>query len=139
MKYLIWVYVLIPFALHSQAEEAIKAILMEQQEAWNKGDIPAFMEHYWQSAKLEFIGSSGPIYGWEATKERYLKTYPDQEAMGQLTFTIKNINRRSAKVYSVVGKFELARNSDDLSGYFLLVWQKIKGRWLIVSDCTVGS
>jgi len=31
------------------------------------------MEGYLKSDKLVFSGASGPIYGWEATKERYKK------------------------------------------------------------------
>ena len=54
---------------------AIVSKLFKQQTDWNKGDIDAFMEGYLKSDKLVFSGSSGPIYGWEATKERYKKNY----------------------------------------------------------------
>lgn len=52
---------------------AIVSKLFKQQEDWNKGDIDAFMEGYLKSNQLVFSGSSGPIYGWKATKERYEK------------------------------------------------------------------
>ena len=54
---------------------AIVSKLFKQQEDWNKGDIDAFMEGYLKSNQLVFSGSSGPIYGWKATKERYEKNY----------------------------------------------------------------
>jgi hypothetical protein len=85
---------------------------------------------------LQFIGSSGPTYGWQTTLENYKKNYPDSDAMGKLRFDILNMNQRSKKVVSVVGKFTLMRKNDEPSGYFLLIWQKIKGKWVIVADHT---
>jgi len=49
--------------------------LFKQQADWNSGDIDAFMEGYFKSDELVFSGSSGPIYGWEATRDRYKKSY----------------------------------------------------------------
>ena len=119
-----------------KAIEAVKSALFIQQEAWNNGDIDAFMEGYWKSDNLQFIGSSGPTYGWKNTLEGYKKRYPDRAAMGQLTFDILNIDVRSKKVISLVGKFTLKRENDSPSGHFLLIWKKIKGKWLIVADHT---
>ena len=67
---------------------AIVKILHEQQEDWNRGDIDAFMQGYLKSDQLVFSGSSGPIYGWEATRNRYKKTYSDRQKMGKLKFDI---------------------------------------------------
>ncbi len=116
--------------------ESIKLAMQAQQEAWNQGDIPAFMTYYWNDPQLQFIGAKGPTYGWQNTLKRYQKSYPDQTSMGQLTFDIINVDKRSKKVYSVVGKFHLSRTIGDLEGHFLILWKKVKGKWLIVADCT---
>lgn len=116
--------------------EKIKQLMTTQSEAWNRGDIDGFMETYWKSDKLQFIGSKGPTYGWQNTLDRYKKSYPSKEAMGFLTFDLINLDKRSRKVISVVGKWHLKRNDDlgDLEGHFLLILKKIKGKWLIVAD-----
>ena len=44
---------------------AIQAVLTAQQIAWNKGDIPKFMDGYWNSPDLTFAGSKGFTRGWE--------------------------------------------------------------------------
>jgi ketosteroid isomerase-like protein len=56
--------------------------------------------------------------------------------MGFLTFDIINLDKRSRKVISVVGKWHLKRDADlgNLKGHFLLILKKIKGKWLIVAD-----
>ena len=88
---------------------AIVKILHEQQEDWNRGDIDAFMQGYLKSDQLVFSGSSGPIYGWEGTRNRYKKTYSDRQKMGKLKFDILNIIGLSSTVIQLQGKFYLSR------------------------------
>lgn len=132
---------LLPLLLGAQAapdtdEAEVRQAMADQQAAWNRGDVEAFMQHYWQSDSLQFIGANGPTYGWQATLENYRRRYPDRTAMGQLTFDILTVNRRAPTVISLVGKFHLQRSIGDAEGYFLLIWQRIDDRWVIVADCT---
>ena len=117
----------------------ITNILFKQQRDWNKGDIDAFMEGYLKSQSLVFSGSSGPIYGWEATRNRYKKTYSNRIKMGKLKFDILNIIGLSPTVIQLQGKFYLTRTIEDASGYFTLNWIKIKKQWYIISDHTSSS
>lgn len=129
----------LPLATIAQPDrdiEAVKAILMRQSADWNRGDIDAFMEGYWPSEKLQFIGSSGVTYGWQNTLDRYKQRYPGREAMGQLTFDILEVQKLSRKVIMLTGRYRLKRESDEPSGYFLLIWRKINRRWVIVADHT---
>ncbi|MDX1477281.1 MAG: DUF4440 domain-containing protein [Saprospiraceae bacterium] len=121
----------------SSPESAIRQILSEQAAAWNKGDMAGFMQHYWKSDDLQFLGASGLTKGWQATLDRYKKAYPDVQSMGKLTFDLHEINRRSETVYSVIGQYHLSREGlENLSGHFLLIVQSIAGKWLIVADST---
>lgn len=114
--------------------EKIKAILDKQVEAWNEGDLEKFMETYWHSEQLVFVGSRGPTYGWQATLDNYKRGYPDKTAMGNLNFKILEISKIDKKTVFVIGRFELTREIGDLAGHFTLVIQKIDKQWLIVSD-----
>jgi hypothetical protein len=118
---------------------AIVKILYEQQEDWNRGDIDAFMQGYLKSDQLVFSGSSGPIYGWEATRNRYKKTYSDRQKMGKLKFDILNIIGLSSTVIQLQGKFYLSRIIGDTQGYFTLNWIKVNNEWFIISDHTSAS
>ena len=121
---------------HAQSadEKAIRQSMNEQLAAWNAGDIDRFMGTYWQSDSLMFIGKSGVTYGWQATKESYIKGYPDTAAMGKLDFNIIQVKRLSVLYFHVVGKWHLKRSAGDLSGHFTLLFKKIKGKWVIISD-----
>src|SRR5260370_18202716 len=71
----------------SQVEKDLRALLSEQAEAWNRGDIEGFMKGYWKSPDTVFAGSGGVQRGWDAVLARYKKSYPDRAAMGHLTFS----------------------------------------------------
>jgi len=125
--------------LEAKDSLAIIDILNKQEKDWNRGDIDEFMKGYLKSDKLVFSGSSGPIYGWKATLDRYKKTYSDKEKMGKLKFEILNVIALSPKVIQLQGKFNLTRSIGDAFGYFTLNWINVKNRWYIISDHTSGS
>ena len=125
--------------LETKDSLAIIDILNKQEKDWNRGDIDEFMKGYLKSEKLVFSGSSGPIYGWKATLDRYKKTYSDKEKMGKLKFEILNVIALGPKVIQLQGKFNLTRSIGDAFGYFTLNWIKVKNRWYIISDHTSGS
>jgi ketosteroid isomerase-like protein len=123
----------------NNAERDIRGAMSLQQEAWNKGDVAAFMETYWKSDSLLFVGSGGPVYGWQGAFDRYLKTYPDQASMGKLKFDLLQINPLSENYYFVLGKWHLTRKKGDIGGTFTLLFKKIAAKWVIISDHTSQS
>ena len=125
-------------------EAAIRSVLTAQVAAWNRADIPAFMQSYEDSPQTTFIGATvrkgyGPIL------ERYKTAYTTPEQMGTLTFS--NLEVRllpgscgKAEFAVVTGSFHLDRSArgdakkDD--GIFSLVWRKGANGWKIVLDHT---
>ncbi len=118
------------------ASEAIKAVLIAQQAAWNRGDIPAFLEGYWNSSDLTFSGPSGIVRGYAGVLERYQKAYPDRPTMGELAFSgleIRMLGRDSALV---IGHWHLTRGMGDAGGVFTLVFERFPAGWRIIHDHT---
>ena len=124
------------FVLQAQEKEdkAIRRLLTEQTASWNKGDIEGFMQTYWKSDSLMFIGKSGVTNGWQNTLNNYKKGYPDTAAMGKLSFDIIQVKPVSKEYAFVIGKWMLQRTAGDLSGHYTLLLRKIKGEWKIVAD-----
>ena len=140
-KYLFLLITITAFATanaqSAKVKNEVKQLLFQQAQDWNNGDIDAFMQSYWKSDQLQFIGNTKVTYGWQNTLDRYKKAYPDKAAMGKLTFEIIEIQKLGSKSLALTGKFMLDRSDlEDLSGHFLLIWRKIKGKWVIVADCT---
>lgn len=119
-----------------QTDEAqIRSILDAQTKAWNEGRIEQFMNGYWQSDSLLFIGSKGLTYGYNATLNNYRKNYPDRATMGELNFSQLRLQRISNDAYFVTGSWKLTREQKgDIGGHFSLLWRKINGVWVIVAD-----
>jgi len=67
-------------------KRAILKVLEQQTLSWNQAKMEDFMDGYWQSDSLQFIGSSGITTGWQNTLNRYKTAYPNQETMGKLRF-----------------------------------------------------
>ena len=118
----------------SKDETAVRNVLDRQNKAWNRGDVDAFMVGYWESDSLMFIGKSGVTYGYKNTLANYKKNYPDTAAMGKLTFTLIQVKQLSPEYFHVTGKYYLTRTIGDASGHFTLLFRKISGKWVIISD-----
>lgn len=112
----------------------ILSILENQTKSWNQGNIEKFMDGYWKNDSLMFIGQSGVTYGFRNTLNNYKKNYSDTAKMGKLFFTILETKKLSPEYYFVLGKWFLKRSIGDIGGHYTLLFRKIKGRWVIVSD-----
>jgi hypothetical protein len=112
----------------------ILGILERQNKAWNNGDVDNFMVGYWNNDSLMYVGRSGITYGYKRTLENYKKNYNGKDQMGQLQFNILHVNRLSSEYFQVVGKWYLTRTVGDVSGHFTLLFRKINGEWVIISD-----
>jgi len=138
MKYLLIVLsiILTMSCSNSQNEkEAILKVMDTQEQAWNEGNIDLFMEGYWQSDSLMFIGKNGIKYGWQTTLDNYKTSYPDKAAMGMLEFEILSLEVNNETAY-MLGKWNLTRTDDNPHGHFTLYWKKINSNWVITIDHT---
>jgi len=117
----------------------IKAVLLAQQAAWNRGDIDGFMAGYLQSDELRFASGGTITHGWQTTLERYKKSYPDKAAMGTLAFTLHEITVLASDTALVFGKWELTRAQDKPWGLFTLTLKKTAAGWLVIQDHTSSA
>ena len=131
---LLCLLVLCAFYGLAQERQAILNVLETQRQAWNKGDLESYMQGYWKSDSLLFVGKSGPKYGWQTTLDNYRKGYPDKAAMGYFTFNILKVEMVGKGSAFVLGAWHLKRANDNPGGYFTLWLRKIKGEWKVVSD-----
>ena len=115
---------------------AIQSVLSSQQAAWNRGDIPAFLTGYWNSPDLTFAGSDGIVRGYDGLLARYKKSYPNQQAMGQLAFSDLEITQLAPDTALVLGHWQIKRETGNIGGVFTLVFRRFPIGWRIVHDHT---
>ena len=114
--------------------DPIRTAMAEQEQAWDQGDIVAFMHYY--SDTICFIGHGSRTCGREAVTANYLKTYPDKAAMGDLSFGIDEVLPAGKYHAWVTGMWKLYRTSDTVGGGFSLLWTKEQAGWRIARDHT---
>lgn len=119
--------------------DRITAVMTAQQDAWNDGDIDRFMQGYWVSPELRFASRGTVTTGWQETRDRYHAAYADRDAMGELSFSGLDVSVLSSDAAIVHGAWALQREADRPSGLFTLIFQRLDGRWKIVSDTTTSA
>lgn len=135
MKKFVLFLILFSGVCFGQKKEILK-VMQEQQAAWNRGDLEGFMQGYWKSDSLLFIGSKGPNYGWQKTLDNYKKSYPNKEKMGILEFSDMKVKPLGKNYAQVLGKWKLKRATDEPNGIYTLIFQKFRVGWKIISDHT---
>ncbi len=128
----------------------IEALLDAQGEDWNRGDLEAFTSIY--SDNCLYLSTSGMVEGREALLQRYRNRYPDEAARGRLTLDIIEIRPAFVTVRSVlpvlqssdIGGVSVAArwtlsypDRDASTGFTLLVFRRIRGKWRIVHDASM--
>jgi len=117
-------------------EKSMRNVLDNQVKAWNNGDMEQYMNGYWKSDSLRFIGKNGIKYGWQNTLNNYKKSYPDKATMGVLKFDILSVELLSNDKGFVIGKWEIKQEKGVINGIFSLLFKEIKGNWVIICDHT---
>ncbi len=118
---------------------AIRAVLDRQRDAWNRGDIEAYMDGYARSPDTVFVSGDRVTRGWQTVFERYKKTYDSREKMGVLTFSDVEITVLGKDGALVLGRWHLKRARDEPHGRFTLLFRKTKQGWKIVHDHTSSA
>jgi len=116
----------------------ILAVLTAQAEAWNRGDLDAFLTGYWRSDRTVFASGDTVHRGFEAMAARYRSAYPTREKMGRLTFSRLEFEQVEGGRAVVTGSWELALEGTDKrpGGVFTLIWRRFGDGWKIVHDHT---
>ena len=125
----------------STTEPAVRQVLQRQQEAWNHHDLERFMAGYWNSPELTFFSGAKISSGWQATIERYRKTYQSEgREMGKLEFSDLNIKVLAADAALVRGAWHLTMSDGKTPhGLFTLIFRKFPDGWKIIHDHTSAA
>ena len=137
MTRLLLFLIALPLAAASP-EQDIRRVLDDQVAAWNRGDIPGFMDGYDNSESTTFIGAT-ITRGHAAVLTNYRKRYPTQANMGKLRFLDLEVHLLGSEYASVIGRFHLDRTPEaggEAAGIFTLVFHKTGKGWKVILDHT---
>jgi uncharacterized protein (TIGR02246 family) len=123
------------------AAAEIRAVLDAQVAAWNAGKLEEFMDGYWRSPDLTFFSGGRKLSGWDATIERYRRTYQAEgKEMGKLAFSDLDIQQLGPNAAVVRGRWELTLSDGKKpGGLYTLIFRRFKQGWKIVHDHTSSN
>ena len=126
-------------ASRTPASDAVKDVRLvwdAQVEAWNRGDLDAFMAGYWKSPDLVFFSNGSETRGWQATLDRYRARYQAEgRQMGTLDFPALEILALGPEAAMARGRWRLKMpDGKESSGMTSVVFRKLPEGWRIVHD-----
>ena len=121
------------------ADQEVRTALERQVAEWNRGNLAGFMETYAKSDATRFASGGDVIMGWQTVFERYKKKYGTPEAMGKLSFSDLDVKVLAPDAALAFGRWHLAREKDQPSGLFTLLFRKTADGWRIVHDHTSAA
>jgi uncharacterized protein (TIGR02246 family) len=121
----------------ADAKKAIQSVLDQQVAAWNRGDIKGFMDGYWNSAELTYVGNTKVTRGWQTLLDRFeelSKTSSGQIGTLELPETqITVLSKESALVW---GTYRVLQPGQDRKGLYTLVLRRFRDGWRTIYDRT---
>jgi len=124
------------------SREQILGVIHAQAQAWNRGDVEAYMrEGYWDSPQLVFLSGGDDTRGFQPVLERYIQRYQRGDAkMGHLTFDRLEVELLGADAALARGRWRLDYDDrPDPEGLFTLILRRFSGpqaHWRIIHDHT---
>lgn len=120
---------------------AVRKVLDDQVAAWNRGDLRAYMQGYWNSPELTFFAGAKVTRGWQQTLDRYIAGYQTGgRQMGHLEFRNLEIQLLTPDTAFVRGQFHLKmKDGKQPHGLFTLLVKKLPEGWRVVHDHSSGE
>ena len=121
-----------------ESTAAITKVLDDQTAAWNRGDLDAFLNGYWNSPRVVFMSGGARHEGFAAMRDRYRKRYQaDGRSMGRVTFSEVEVEPLAADAAFVRGRWGLVMpDGSKPSGLFTLIFRRFDDGWKITHDHT---
>ncbi|MBA3545943.1 MAG: nuclear transport factor 2 family protein [Nannocystis sp.] len=125
-------------AFDSSDRAAIVELLRAQQDAWNRGDLDAFLRAYDPGPALIFTSSGRVRRGYAETRARYQARYQSDPTaqMGRLDFKLLDLRALGADGAIVLGRWRLSATPQAGEGVFSLAFLRTPAGWRIVHDHT---
>jgi uncharacterized protein (TIGR02246 family) len=106
-------------------------------QAWNAGDLDGFLITYARDSATTFVTARGPVYGFDAIRDRYAARFATGAARDSLTFTDFTVRMLGADFVLSTARYVLRRDdSVTATGPFTVIWERRPEGWRMIHDHT---
>ncbi len=119
-------------------KDAIAELLGEQQAAWNRGDVAAYMQTYWNSDLLTLISGGKVIRGWSAVMDECKRNKASQNP-SEIEFSDLQFRQLEDGTVLVTGRARLSSGPEQQLHELTWLLQQFDNRWQIVHQHESGD
>jgi ketosteroid isomerase-like protein len=123
----------------AEVEQLIRDRFSQATEAWNRGDLNAYLASYWNSEETRWISGGRISRGVESIRARYKSLYDPPEKMGKLEVKDLEIDILTNGDALVVGKWSHTAGQLARHGVFTVHLKKVQEEWVIATDHASAS
>lgn len=119
-------------ATHNQLQ--VVKVVLAQQAAWNKGDLPAFLAFYKDAPDTQVI-LGAPAKGTETIRNAFRLNYPNKDAMGLIEYSDVEARELGENFCLATGKYHLERSKKaggSADGTFTEIMEKTDKGWQVI-------
>ena len=121
----------------AEATATAVAFLSASSDAWNRGDLEAFVDDYARDSTTTFVAGGRVQYGWDWIHGNYARWWDLESERDSLQFEDVAARSLGSDYLLTTARFVLFRSdSVTASGPFTLVMKRIEGKWKIIHDQT---
>ncbi|MFC4349206.1 YybH family protein [Kordiimonas lipolytica] len=126
------------FTLPAGAGETLPEPMIERLHTmaadWNRGDMTAFLNGYWNDEGFVFAAGKSASRGWQSTRERYATHYPGRDKMGQVTFSEISARRFSGTSGMIFCRWTLDFGDHSATGYATFILERKGDTWRVTHE-----
>lgn len=120
---------------HAAALAGVEAMLARGADAWNRGDLDAFVSDYVPGDSATYIGRTGIVRGRSAIRAVYAPRFAPGFERGTLRFEQVEVDVLAPGVANAIAWYVLSSGDSVIArGPTSLVMRDVGGKWLIVHD-----
>jgi ketosteroid isomerase-like protein len=113
----------------------LEAQFVRAADAWNRGDLEAFMADYEQGDSTTFVDGRRPQRGWTWIRDHYAPLFAPGARRDSLRFEEFAVRPLSGTLALVTARFLLSREGETTaSGPFTLIMEHRADGWKILHD-----
>jgi ketosteroid isomerase-like protein len=123
-----------PLFTASREQLDVVKIVLQQQDAWNKGDLDAYLSHYKDAQDTQAILAT-LVRGIDNIRAAYKSNFPNKDSMGAIEDSEVEARSMGDNFALATGKYHLSRSrkaGGDVSGTFTEVFEKTPTGWKII-------
>jgi ketosteroid isomerase-like protein len=121
------------FTATRQQLDVVKVVLA-QQNAWNKGDLDAYLSHYKDAPDTQAV-LANLVRGIDNIRGAYKQNFPNKDSMGAIEDTDIEVKALGDNYALATGKYHLNRpkkSGGPIEGTFMELFEKTPAGWQII-------